>query len=73
MFLGLLLAYWLAEPGPGTWLQGPGVPGSSACALVFGAGCWALWWAGLYPGEAMGSDCPKAACLLVGGAVSTLS
>ena len=44
-------------------------PEASACALVYGAVSWVLWWTGLGPGEAMGSGSLKAASL-VGGAVS---
>ena len=35
-------------------LQGPGGPGSNAYALVCGAGCWALWQAGLSLGVGVG-------------------
>lgn len=38
----------------GLWLQGPGCLRSSACTLVCRAWSWAIEWAGLYPGEAVG-------------------
>ena len=51
-------------------LQGPGCLGSCACTLVCEARSWALWWAGPCPGVAVGSEGHKAACVLVGGAMS---
>ena len=53
------------------WLQNPRGPGSSACVLVFGAGFCPLWWGGPCSGVIVGlAGGLKAACLLVGGAVS---
>ena len=73
LVLSLEQARWRVGSGPrglwGLWLESPGGPGSSACALVYGAGSWALWWAGLCPGAAVDSGGLKAACLLMGGAV----
>ena len=54
----------------GLCMQGPGCPRSSACPVVCRAWSLALWWAGLCPGEGVGSGGLKADCLLLGGAVS---
>lgn len=51
--------------GPGVLLESPVGPDSSVCALVCGNRLWAVWWVGLCPGEAEGSEDLKAACLLV--------
>lgn len=48
---------------------GPWGSGFSASALVYGARSMALWWAGLYPGAAVGSRGLQAASLLDGEAL----
>ena len=69
--LGLVPDHWWVELGSqGLWLEGPGGIRSSAGALLCGTRFWALWWAGPCPGVAVGSEGLKAACLLVGEAVS---
>ena len=57
----------------GLWLQGLGSSKFSTHTLVCRAKSWALWWTRLCPGAAVSSGILKAACLLVGGAVSLTS
>lgn len=59
-------AQWWTELSPGgLWLQGFGSPGSSACALVYGTGSWALCGQGHVQRQLWVQRVFKTACLLV--------
>lgn len=76
IFLGCGVFCLISEAGPETRAGSLEVRaraqeiGANTCPLVGGAGFWALWWAGLCIEAAVDSGNLKAACLLVGGAVS---